>query len=93
MSLWPHFWAKVVLELAIKAIVVNLPVKTELKCEPIFPSDGLFLPGKPIYPLVADARVIANPQEVWIISDFGPQPESACQADILVQIKPLVSGQ
>lgn len=74
------------LKCAIEAIVVILPVKAELKGEPIFPSDGLFLPGKPIYPLVARARVIASPQAVWIIREFGPQPKFACRANILVQI-------
>ena len=71
---------------AVEAIVIILPVKAELKGKPIFPSDGLFLPGKPIYPLVAKARVIASLQATWIIREFGPQPEFACQANILVQI-------
>lgn len=71
-----------------------LPVTAELKGERIFPSDGLFLPGKPIYPLVARARVIASPQAVWIIREFGPQmPEFARRANILVQIQPLLTSQ
>lgn len=80
------FWGEVVLKFAIEAIVVIPPVKAELKGEPIFPSDGLILPGKPIYPLVAKARVFASPQTVWIIREFGPQPEFSCQANVLVQI-------
>jgi len=75
-----------VLKFAIKAIVVILPVKAELKGEPIFPSDGLFLPGKPIYPLVATARIIASLQAVWIIREFGPQLGFACQTNILVRM-------
>lgn len=74
------------LKFEIEAIVIILPVKAEFKDETIFPSDGLFLPRKPIYPLVARARVIASPQAAWIIREFGPQPEFACQANIPVQI-------
>lgn len=58
---------ELVLRFAIEAIVVLLHVKTELKGETVFPSDGLFWPGKPMNPLVARGRVSASLRAVWII--------------------------
>lgn len=55
------------LKFAVKAVVVLLPVKTELKGEAIFSGDGLCWPGKPIYPLVARASISASLQAAWII--------------------------